>query len=679
MLGKSKLKSRRHVKHSNSNRSMRSLLSEQVKSVRSIGRSVSGKMKLCTSMGTAAIPTELESKLVTSVPMEAGLKTKFAQDQLSVNKEELSIDSTGEVFKNPRWSSLETQRTLRSSLSLHSVCNSTETMISTDPRANTPLNMPYSDILHEPVSRTESIGDSGGSSNDLISSLKQEQPISSLACSKDPRHQIFNFFSDVDSQGTFSVWRPTSKDAIGKMMSGEGTGKGLDVKGKSAKIGKLSGFIPFLQIHEERHKSKIRTLPRDGMIRVYFKSEAVRNRAALELTSISNEMKAIVSKAKRTLITSCTDEIALENIILDVVDPKVYRLDDYSPINFGIAVAERIFLNTYISRQDITRCSDYQTGRKSEPDFQDMNFACMREYKSGPRPVVLQLSDTVDGALCPQSLVVAYAESNTVIPVLSDFDCFLVGTRSIDYEQSISEEQLKLVKWLLTQIEKILDSPVTSKSWTSRWLEVLKESASKGFFPKMPKFGFGDPKSYAIMKGAVSHTGSIGAVRHGAECFNYTFPQELDNEFLVISDDEGNTQDTPWKYINRVELQDMLCKKIEGGFTFPLNLKWILADCGWKAIYDKMTLSTNKSVQKSLAVWYPPESGIREHIEDIHRRFPDGFQTLEDENSNNEDRAEGTEAMDLAEQALRRHIILQRAKFKLRCALRLMALGRDMK
>jgi hypothetical protein len=27
-----------------------------------------------------------------------------------------------------------------------------------------------------------------------------------------------------------------------------------------------------------------------------------------------------------------------------------------------------------------------------------------------------------------------------------------------------------------------------------------------------------------------------GVVRHGAECFNYYFPQEIDDEFLVISD-----------------------------------------------------------------------------------------------------------------------------------------------
>lgn len=70
----------------------------------------------------------------------------------------------------------------------------------------------------------------------------------------DPRYQILNFFNDLalegieefESQGcdarssflmpkilqgfircgVFSVWRPTSNDAIRKMMTGEGTGKG---------------------------------------------------------------------------------------------------------------------------------------------------------------------------------------------------------------------------------------------------------------------------------------------------------------------------------------------------------------------------------------------------------------------------------------------------------------------
>ena len=49
--------------------------------------------------------------------------------------------------------------------------------------------------------------------------------------------------------GVFSVWRPTSNDAIRKMITGEGTGKGLDIKGKSALKGKHSGYVPFVSTH----------------------------------------------------------------------------------------------------------------------------------------------------------------------------------------------------------------------------------------------------------------------------------------------------------------------------------------------------------------------------------------------------------------------------------------------
>jgi len=459
-------------------------------------------------------------------------------------------------------------------------------------------------------------------------------------------------------------------------MMGECSGKGLDVKGKSAKKGILSGFIPFLQIHEEQHKSKIRRPPRDGMIRLYYKSAEARDIAVIELISVSNEMMASVSEAKEMVAKCDSDESALETLILDVADPKVYRLDDYAPSQFGIIVAERTFFNVYISRQDITRSAEYQTGRPSEPSFQDMNFVCTRKYKGkGPRAVVLQTSVTAEAALSPQSLVIAYEENGSVAPVASDFDCFLVGTRNVRYVTPLPKDQVTLLNWLLSQIESILDSPKSPMSWTSRWLDVLKQSAENGFYPELPEFGFGDPKSYAIMEEAVSRMKVNGAVRHGAECFNYFFPQELDEEFLVIDDSlEGNV---PWKYVNVEELQNILIKRVEEGFTFPLNPKWILANSGWKAVYDKMMASDNESIKLSLAVWYPEGSGIREQIEDIYTRFPDGFQKLDNGSGDEYSKTEGTEAMDLAEQSLKRHLILRRAKFKLRCALKIMSMQRS--
>jgi len=517
----------------------------------------------------------------------------------------------------------------------------------------------------------------------------------------DPRHQIFKFFNDVAREGAnrieethciinaeadcppilrkfskaaaFSVWRPTSDDAIRKMMTGEGTGKGLDIKGKSAKKGKLSGFVPFLQIHEEKHKHIVRWPPRDGSIRLYFKSEAARNRAALELTSISDQMVATVSEANKIIANPCADylkrEVALQNLSFIVTDPSIKLLDDYAPLHFGIIVAERVFFNAIISMQDISRSPEYETGRASNPDFQDMNSTCVRKYKgSGPRAVVLQYSESVDDVLNSQSLIMAYEELGRVLPVVSDFDCFLFGTRNVYYNTPLSKDQCNAVKWLLTQIESILDSPITPKSWTSRWLEVLKKSAANGYVPKMPQFGFADAKSYAIMECAVERLQKSGAVRHNAESSNYFFPQELDEQFLVISDDmDGKSR---WKYVNVEELQDILCKKIDEGYAFPLNPKWILADRGWKTVYDKMMASADKSIQQSLDVWYP-RGGVREHISNIHRRFPDGFQRSKKEDFNMSVKMEGTEAMDLAEQNLRRYLLFKVATFKVKMILSL--------
>lgn len=60
----------------------------------------------------------------------------------------------------------------------------------------------------------------------------------------------------------------------------------------------------------------------------------------------------------------------------------------------------------------------------------------------------------------------------------------------------------------------------------------------------MPQFGFGDPISYSLMELAVNQLNRDGCVRHGAECFNYYFPQMLDDHFLVIGEainDKGHS------------------------------------------------------------------------------------------------------------------------------------------
>jgi hypothetical protein len=149
----------------------------------------------------------------------------------------------------------------------------------------------------------------------------------SEASSQDPRHQLFDFFNSGDERGPsgvlrnnswnhsgetvtdfFSVWRPTSMDAIEMMMSGAATGKGLNVKGKSAKKGAISGFVPFLQISEEAHKAKCGTSPPYAMMRVFYRNEDVREAAQIALQRVLDDMLSAAHQAHEQLVSDATKE-----------------------------------------------------------------------------------------------------------------------------------------------------------------------------------------------------------------------------------------------------------------------------------------------------------------------------------------------------------------------------------
>ena len=114
--------------------------------------------------------------------------------------------------------------------------------------------------------------------------------------------------------------------------------------------------------------------------------------------------------------------------------------------------------------------------------------------------------------MMPQTLLMAYEEHNTVKPVVSDFDCFLLGTRGVRFHNPLPDEQVKMVHHMVDDIEKILKDCSEGKStnWTAGWLNEMKRHTTH---VKMPKYGFGDPKSYAIMKYAVHRLEEFGAVR----------------------------------------------------------------------------------------------------------------------------------------------------------------------
>merc|ERR1719486_1040236 len=101
--------------------------------------------------------------------------------------------------------------------------------------------------------------------------------------------------------------------------------------------------------------------------------------------------------------------------------------------------------------------------------------------------------------------------------------------------ESLPAEQVTTMAWTLDRAEEILQDP-GDESWTSRWLSLLEHAMDEGLTPHVPQHGFGDPTSTSIIRKIIDFTAPCGAVRHGAECFNFYFPQEADSEYLVIWD-----------------------------------------------------------------------------------------------------------------------------------------------
>ena len=88
------------------------------------------------------------------------------------------------------------------------------------------------------------------------------------------------------------VYRSCSRKSIAKMIGKVGVGKGLNVKGKSAQMNRLSGFVPFVQILDNAHKAQVEA-PAVGPacdVHVYFRSAAHRAEAREALTACLDGM-----------------------------------------------------------------------------------------------------------------------------------------------------------------------------------------------------------------------------------------------------------------------------------------------------------------------------------------------------------------------------------------------------
>ena len=209
----------------------------------------------------------------------------------------------------------------------------------------------------------------------------------------------------------------------------EGTGKGLDIKGKSAKQGEYSGFVPFLQIHDNAHKGQVSGLRDDNSVRVFYPNRSSRDAAATRFiamgashqtlentarawrkggrgesfasdTSFGDSMRGGGSEGPRCMpaagVVTSTKSLdrslsrtalkkeslyvkgSLRNLMPNVT---VYDIDDYAESSevYGLDIPEKLFWKGYVTPNNIQREEKYATGRPSMPAFQQMNIDTLRE------------------------------------------------------------------------------------------------------------------------------------------------------------------------------------------------------------------------------------------------------------------------------------------------------------
>ena len=243
----------------------------------------------------------------------------------------------------------------------------------------------------------------------------------------DPRYQILHFFNDVAREGieglesegkissdrhlqvplaernskkvgVFSVWRPTSNEAIRKLITGEGVGKGLDIKGKSALRGKFSGFVPYLQINNNEDKAKVCARCTDARVKIFYPNEQSRDAAFVLLSEVGSNMvtkvkaadkvikeedereqqaldaqlarfagreekpslldtkKMIMTSRRNLMLSNEYDEALWDSMRFEMSNPEINKIDDYSSTQgvYGLDVPEKLFWEGYVVNRDIS-------------------------------------------------------------------------------------------------------------------------------------------------------------------------------------------------------------------------------------------------------------------------------------------------------------------------------------
>mmetsp|Transcript_70645 Transcript_70645/g.133260 ORF Transcript_70645/g.133260 Transcript_70645/m.133260 type:complete len:556 (+) Transcript_70645:79-1746(+) len=412
---------------------------------------------------------------------------------------------------------------------------------------------------------------------------------------EDPRKVISNFFEKGDSRGPhgalrvrglepepttigesswFSVFRPTSRDAIAKMLSGQGIGKKANVQGRAARQGILSGYVPFMQISKNSDKPQVEVAPPTARTAIFYKSNEAREQAKQALEEVMHD----------------------HEFRLDFEHKSIGLIDDYCPTCFGVELPECVLREAYIMRQDIVPAEGFETGLPSDPFFMNMNLRVIGDT-SAPKTVLYQ----VDGkdAMNATTLVLAY-QGTCVKPMVETFDAFTVGSKGVNYEP-LPDDQALMAAWAFDHASEICKAP-DGNPWTVRWQQLLKDTP-----PQSP--GMGDSVSARLFGDLINETSESGAFRGVGECWNYGLPQEFDDDYLVIW--HGFTE-KPWEYVTLAGLQQFLMDRIGESYVFPMNPVWPVRDAGWFRVFQ--ALHASEAGKAALQQWFSPQEHLLDDI-----------------------------------------------------------------
>ena len=85
------------------------------------------------------------------------------------------------------------------------------------------------------------------------------------------------------------------------MIEGTGVGKGMDISGKTAKLGWLSGYVPFLQVSPQvLSEFNTSSFDKYTKVRIFYANEDARKNAMDKLERVRKEMIEGLKKIEMT-------------------------------------------------------------------------------------------------------------------------------------------------------------------------------------------------------------------------------------------------------------------------------------------------------------------------------------------------------------------------------------------